>query len=168
MGDYHCNVPFCCPHPQIFQHLRHTTVKDQQVWIVRILFIIPIYGLCSWLGLWIANASVYFDAVRGCYEGRSICVARSHPYVVRTCVAPTHTAHSETTWIELWCCWCHLQCKVTPLCASHSWDGPKRPDYRGVLISQVVVHICRCYSRHCPRYKGATISQVVLYMPPCS
>lgn len=53
---------------QIFQHLRYQTVKDEQVWIVRILFIVPIYGLCSWLGLVIPDSSVYFDAVRGCYE----------------------------------------------------------------------------------------------------
>ena len=73
-NSLHFITSLCCPvHPQIFQHLRYTTVKEQQVWIVRILFIIPIYGLCSWLGLWIANGSVYFDAVRGCYEGISSC-----------------------------------------------------------------------------------------------
>ena len=58
---------------QIFQHLRYQTVKDEQVWIVRILFIVPIYGLCSWLGLVIPDSSVYFDAVRGCYEGEARC-----------------------------------------------------------------------------------------------
>ena len=74
MLECQCNLLCCHVHPQIFQHLRYTTVKDQQVWIVRILFIIPIYGLCSWFGLWITNGSVYFDAVRGCYEGRiSLC-----------------------------------------------------------------------------------------------
>ncbi len=43
-------------------------MPDQQLWIVRILFIIPIYGLCSWLGLIFSTYAVYFDAIRSCYE----------------------------------------------------------------------------------------------------
>jgi hypothetical protein len=53
---------------QIFQHLRYYSVPDQQLWIVRILFIVPIYGFCSWLGILFPHYSVYFDAVRSCYE----------------------------------------------------------------------------------------------------
>lgn len=53
---------------KIFQHLRYYSVPEQQLWIVRIFFIIPIYGLCSWLGLILPEYSVYFDAVRSCYE----------------------------------------------------------------------------------------------------
>ena len=53
---------------QIFQHLRYYTVPEQQLWIVRILFIIPIYGLCSWVGLIWPGYSVYFDSIRSCYE----------------------------------------------------------------------------------------------------
>ena len=53
---------------QIFQHLRYYSVPEQQLWIVRILFIVPIYGFCSWLGLLLPDYSVYFDAVRSCYE----------------------------------------------------------------------------------------------------
>ena len=53
---------------QIFQHLRYYTVPDQQLWIVRILFIVPIYGLCSWIGLIWPQYSVYFDSIRSCYE----------------------------------------------------------------------------------------------------
>ena len=55
-------------HPQIFQHLRYYSVPEQQLWIARILFIVPIYGFCSWLGLLLPDYSVYFDAVRSCYE----------------------------------------------------------------------------------------------------
>lgn len=63
--------PTSLPSPplhQIFQHLRYYTVKDQQLWIVRILFIVPIYGFCSWIGLIWPDYSVYFDSVRSCYE----------------------------------------------------------------------------------------------------
>lgn len=53
---------------QIFQHLRYYTVPEQQLWIVRILFIIPIYGFCSWLSILFPYYSVYFDSIRSCYE----------------------------------------------------------------------------------------------------
>ena len=43
-------------------------MPEQQLWIVRILFIVPIYGFCSWLSLVLCNYSVYFNAVRSCYE----------------------------------------------------------------------------------------------------
>ncbi len=59
---------FVCLPLKIFQHLRYYSVPEQQLWIVRILFIIPIYGLCSWLGLIFFSYSVYFDAIRSCYE----------------------------------------------------------------------------------------------------
>ncbi len=54
--------------PQIFQHLRYYSVPEQQLWIVRILFIVPIYGFCSWLGLLLPSYAIYFDVVRSCYE----------------------------------------------------------------------------------------------------
>ena len=41
-------------------------------WIVRILFIVPIYAFESWLSLLFFKGNhyyVYFNAVRDCYEG---------------------------------------------------------------------------------------------------
>ena len=48
------------------------------MWIVRILFIIPVYGFCSWLGILFHKYSVYFDAIRSCYEGLFICFFKSY------------------------------------------------------------------------------------------
>lgn len=56
---------------QIYQYLRYYTNPAEQRWIVRILFIVPIYGFDSWLSLlFFKNDSyyVYFDTVRDCYE----------------------------------------------------------------------------------------------------
>jgi len=56
---------------QIYQHLRYYTNPAEQRWIVRILFIVPIYGFDSWLSLLFFNNEsyyVYFDTVRDCYE----------------------------------------------------------------------------------------------------
>lgn len=43
-------------------------MPEQQLWIVRILFIVPIYGFCSWLALLLPSYAIYFNAVRSCYE----------------------------------------------------------------------------------------------------
>ncbi len=53
-------------------HLRSYTVPNEQRYIIRILFIVPIYAFDSWLSLlFISNNQyyVYFDSVRDCYEG---------------------------------------------------------------------------------------------------
>ena len=56
---------------QIYQHLKFYTNPNEQRWIVRILFIVPIYAFDSWLSLLFFEQSyyVYFDSVRDCYEG---------------------------------------------------------------------------------------------------
>ena len=58
---------------QIYQHLRYYTCPSEQRWIVRILFMVPIYSFDSWLSLMFFNNDsyyVYFNTVRDCYEGR--------------------------------------------------------------------------------------------------
>ena len=56
---------------QIYQYLRYYTNPAEQRWIVRILFIVPIYAFESWLSLLFFNQNyyyVYFNAIRDCYE----------------------------------------------------------------------------------------------------
>lgn len=56
---------------QIYMHLRHYSRPNEQRYILRILFIVPIYSFDSWLSLlFISNDQyyVYFDSVRDCYE----------------------------------------------------------------------------------------------------
>jgi len=57
---------------QIYQYLRFYSNPAEQRWIVRILFIVPVYAFESWLSLLFFshdNYYVYFNAVRDCYEG---------------------------------------------------------------------------------------------------
>lgn len=57
---------------QIYLYLRYYNCPNEQRWIVRILFIVPIYAFQSWLSLMFLkhdNYYVYFDSVRDCYEG---------------------------------------------------------------------------------------------------
>ena len=56
---------------QISHHLRWYTNTAEQRWIVRILFIVPIYATYSWISLLFFNSEsyyVYFFTVRDCYE----------------------------------------------------------------------------------------------------
>eukprot|EP00037_Helgoeca_nana_P033176 m.416940 g.416940 ORF g.416940 m.416940 type:complete len:393 (+) comp30179_c0_seq1:150-1328(+) len=56
---------------QIYQHLKTYTRPAHQRWIVRILFMVPIYAFCSWLSLrYYDNTKIilYFDTARGMYE----------------------------------------------------------------------------------------------------
>uniref|UniRef100_A0A915E1P7 Transmembrane protein 184B n=1 Tax=Ditylenchus dipsaci TaxID=166011 RepID=A0A915E1P7_9BILA len=55
---------------QIYQHLRWYSCPSEQRWIIRILFIVPIYSFDSWLGLlWNSNnVYIYFNSIRDCYE----------------------------------------------------------------------------------------------------
>ncbi|XP_009945397.1 PREDICTED: transmembrane protein 184A, partial [Leptosomus discolor] len=56
---------------QIYTHLKNYTVPKEQRYIIRILFIVPIYAFDSWLSLLLLGSHqyyVYFDSVRDCYE----------------------------------------------------------------------------------------------------
>ncbi|XP_067876012.1 transmembrane protein 184ba [Heterodontus francisci] len=60
---------------QIYMHLRCYSTPNEQRYIVRILFIVPIYAFDSWLSLlFFTNDQyyVYFDTVRDCYEGMQL------------------------------------------------------------------------------------------------
>ncbi|XP_037362612.1 transmembrane protein 184A isoform X2 [Talpa occidentalis] len=56
---------------QIYLHLRSYTVPNEQRYIIRLLFIVPIYAFDSWLSLLLLGSHqhyIYFDSVRDCYE----------------------------------------------------------------------------------------------------
>ncbi|XP_051856178.1 transmembrane protein 184A [Antechinus flavipes] len=56
---------------QIYLHLRFYTVPKEQRYIIRLLFIVPIYAFDSWLSLLLLGSHqyyVYFNSVRDCYE----------------------------------------------------------------------------------------------------
>uniref|UniRef100_K9IJT2 Putative seven transmembrane receptor n=1 Tax=Desmodus rotundus TaxID=9430 RepID=K9IJT2_DESRO len=56
---------------QIYLHLRSYTVPNEQRFIIRLLLIVPVYTLNSWLSLLLLGAHqhyIYLDSVRDCYE----------------------------------------------------------------------------------------------------
>ncbi|CAK9001844.1 Transmembrane protein 184A [Durusdinium trenchii] len=52
----------------IFQHLVHYNEPKQQKFVVRILLIVPIYAVFSFLSLSISSAHVFIDIIRDVYE----------------------------------------------------------------------------------------------------
>jgi len=52
----------------ITQHLVHYTKPYLQKYIIRILWMVPIYSLNAWLGLSYPEYGVYMDSCRECYE----------------------------------------------------------------------------------------------------
>lgn len=52
----------------VLRHMKHWVEPVGQTHIVRILLMVPVYALCSWLSLLLAQHTVYFNLVRDCYE----------------------------------------------------------------------------------------------------
>lgn len=52
----------------IYRHLKHWTHPEGQTYIVRILLMVPVYSLSSFLSLLLSEHTIYFNLVRDCYE----------------------------------------------------------------------------------------------------
>ncbi|XP_065358101.1 transmembrane protein 184C isoform X2 [Calliphora vicina] len=52
----------------IIQHVIHFTKPSLQKHIIRILWMVPIYALNAWIGLFFPKHSIYADSLRECYE----------------------------------------------------------------------------------------------------
>ncbi|CAF1238827.1 unnamed protein product [Adineta ricciae] len=96
----------------IYLHLCHYTVPQEQKWIVRLLFIVPIYAFVSWLSLVMFRNDyyyVYFHAIRDCYEAFVIYSFLSLCYEYLggegAIMAEIRGRHIERSW---WTCTCFL------------------------------------------------------------
>lgn len=52
----------------VAQHLRHYHNPELQKFIVRIIWMVPIYAIDSWVALRFGDLALYFDTARACYE----------------------------------------------------------------------------------------------------
>ncbi|KAF7489573.1 Transmembrane protein [Sarcoptes scabiei] len=53
---------------EICKHMQHYTKPYLQKYIVRILWMVPIYALNSWFAMFFSQISIYMDTLRECYE----------------------------------------------------------------------------------------------------
>ena len=51
------------PSPGVVQHLRNFSDPPQQLRIIRILFMVPVYSFFSYLGMILTQQTIYLDAV---------------------------------------------------------------------------------------------------------
>lgn len=56
----------------MFMHTIHYSRPSEQKHIVRILFMVPIYSLVSYLSVYFYKHSVYYEVLRDCYEAFAI------------------------------------------------------------------------------------------------
>eukprot|EP01097_Dermamoeba_algensis_P007846 TRINITY_DN5052_c0_g1_i1.p1 TRINITY_DN5052_c0_g1~~TRINITY_DN5052_c0_g1_i1.p1 ORF type:complete len:748 (-),score=121.48 TRINITY_DN5052_c0_g1_i1:114-2357(-) len=61
-------IASCLSFYLIFQHVKNYNYPDAQRCIVRIILMVPIYSINSWLSLRFAEARVYLNLFRDCYE----------------------------------------------------------------------------------------------------
>ena len=76
---------------QIYQYLRYYTNPAEQRWIVRILFVVPVYAFESWLSLLLFshdNLYVYFNAVRVSISQNLLLIFLSSA-MIRTAMKPS-------------------------------------------------------------------------------
>ena len=52
----------------ILRHFKHWVEPQAQAHIVRILLMVPVYAIASWLSLLLAQHTLYFNLARDCYE----------------------------------------------------------------------------------------------------
>eukprot|EP00232_Nephroselmis_pyriformis_P031295 CAMPEP_0182855026 /NCGR_PEP_ID=MMETSP0034_2-20130328/1600_1 /TAXON_ID=156128 /ORGANISM="Nephroselmis pyriformis, Strain CCMP717" /LENGTH=348 /DNA_ID=CAMNT_0024985927 /DNA_START=92 /DNA_END=1135 /DNA_ORIENTATION=+ len=53
---------------QIVNHLRHYTEPTFQRYIVRIIFMVPVYSMVSFFSFLYVDNAIWFDTIRDCYE----------------------------------------------------------------------------------------------------
>ncbi|KAI1299244.1 Transmembrane protein [Halotydeus destructor] len=53
---------------EISHHLMNYNKPYLQKYVIRILWMVPIYAMNSWLGMQFPSTSIYFDTLRECYE----------------------------------------------------------------------------------------------------
>lgn len=56
----------------LLQHLYNYTKPQLQAYIVRILWIVPVYSIDSWFGLKFPSTAIYWSTVRECYESYAL------------------------------------------------------------------------------------------------
>lgn len=53
---------------QVYNHAKYNSHPQMRRYVIRIILMVPIYALESWLGLRFADIALYFDLLRECYE----------------------------------------------------------------------------------------------------
>jgi len=66
----------------IVMHLQHYTQPALQKLVIRVLWMVPIYAINSWLALYFTKQAIYFNTFRSCYE--AFVVYSFHIYLTKS------------------------------------------------------------------------------------
>ncbi|KAL3878359.1 hypothetical protein ACJMK2_030720 [Sinanodonta woodiana] len=80
---------------EIIQHLIHYTQPHLQRYIIRILWMVPIYAMNAWLALRFPDAAIYLDTLRECYEAYVIYNFMAYLLSYLNTAYPDFAAHLE-------------------------------------------------------------------------
>lgn len=76
----------------IKKHLEFYTKPSQQRYVVRILFMVPVYAIVSWFSYYWWTKAIYFQLIRDCYEA---VVIASFFYLLLYYLGDTEEEHNE-------------------------------------------------------------------------
>ena len=82
----------------IYNHLTHWYMPDVQKYVVRILWMVPIYSVQSWLSLRFHNARIYIDTLRDLYEAY---VIQSFLYYLMELLGKNYKSEYKLFFFEL-------------------------------------------------------------------
>jgi len=68
IGGIFAGMSCCISFFLIFKHLRHYSEPKVQRYMVRIILLVPVYAIDSYVALLLKDYALYFNVVRDCYE----------------------------------------------------------------------------------------------------
>jgi len=68
IGGIFAIVSICMSLTQIIQHFRHKTHHPSQKRIMRILAMVPVYSVTSWISILFFESAIYMEFIQSCFE----------------------------------------------------------------------------------------------------
>ena len=93
----------------LLRHLRNYTVPKEQMWIVAILIMVPVYSIDSWISLYFSDtsksATFIVDSLRNMYE--AYCLYGFFAYCTAVLGGERRTIALLEVRILMFHCWTH-------------------------------------------------------------
>lgn len=159
----------------ISQHFRHWNQPDLQKYIVRILLMIPVYSVDSFLALRFVDIYIYIDAIRECYEAyviynfymylltylksdpnfNTILTTRTSRHVFPLCCLPTWDMEYSflrqcTIGVTIYILVKPILALITIICELTDTYKEGHWTYSGGYTYVAIINsLCQCYAMYC-------------------
>jgi hypothetical protein len=88
----------------VYLHLTHWYMPEVQKYVVRILWMVPIYAVQSWLSLRFHSSRIYIDTFRDLYEAYGTWSVGCLPLRTSRCTSQTHSIRLSPPTILWYAC----------------------------------------------------------------